>query len=304
MRILITGASGLIGSALVPYLEGAGHTLTRLVRRPPRGPRERPWDPVAGVLDSAVVEAADAVINLAGEDVSAGRWNAARKRSIWDSRVQSTTLLASGIALASPRPQVMITASGIGYYGDRGEELLTEDSQPGTGFMPRLAEAWEAAAEPARATGTRVVAFRLGIVLAAHGGALAKMLKPFRYGAGGPFGNGRAWWTWIALEDVLSATLMALENHGLTGPYNLVAPEPVRNGDFVRALGRVLRRPAVVPAPAFALRALLGEMADEALLASTRAVPRRLLDAGFRHRFPEIEDALRDAFGRPARAAA
>jgi len=304
MRILISGASGLIGSALVPYLEGAGHTLTRLVRRPQRGPRERTWDPAVGVLDPAVLESVDAVINLSGEDLATGRWTAARKRSLWDSRVHSTNLLASAIALATPKPQVMINSSGVGFYGDRGDDVLTEDGAPGTGFLPRLAQAWEAAADPARAAGTRVVAMRMGVVLAAHGGALAKMLVPFRYGAGGRFGNGRAWWTWIALEDVLAATSFALENPALVGPVNLVAPEPLRNVDFVRALGRVLHRPALVPAPAFALRALLGEMADAALLASTRAVPRRLLDAGFRHRFPEIEDALRDALGRPVRAAA
>jgi uncharacterized protein len=304
MRILISGASGFVGTALVPYLEGAGHTVTRLVRRPPRGPRERAWDPAAGVLDSAVLESADAVINLSGEDLAAGRWTASRKRRLWDSRVQSTNLLASAVALASPRPSVMINASGVGYYGDRGEETLTEDSSPGEGFLPRLAHAWEAAAEPARAAGTRVVSFRFGIVLAAHGGALAKMLTPFRFGAGGPFADGRAWWTWIALDDLLAAMAFAFEHSALDGPVNLVAPEPVRNADFVRALARVLHRPAVMPVPAFALRALLGEMADDALLASTRAVPRRLLDAGFRHRFTELEEALRDALGRPARAAA
>jgi hypothetical protein len=304
MRILISGASGLVGSALVPYLEGAGHRVVRLVRRSPLGARERAWDPAHGSLDPAVVEESDVVIHLSGADLASGRWTTARKRALWDSRVQSTSLLATTIALANPRPRLLVVASGVGFYGSRGEEVLDEASPAGRGFLARLATAWEAAADPARAAGTRVVHARTGIVLAAHGGALAKLLVPFRYGVGGPLGNGRAWWTWITLDDVLGTIAFAIEREDLVGPVNVVAPEPIRNGDFVRALGRILRRPAIMPAPAIALRAWFGEMADEALLASTRAIPRRLREAGFRYGYAELEGALRHVLGRPDRVAA
>jgi len=290
-RILITGSSGLVGSALTAALEAAGHRVTRVVRSVPRE-GDVLWSPAAGTLDAGRLEGHDAAVNLAGEPI-AGRWTEARKARILGSRVHGTRLLASALARLSQPPAVLVSASAIGFYGDRGEEALTEASAPGSGFLPRVVQAWEAATEAAEAAGIRVVLLRFGIVLSAKGGALGQMLRPFRLGLGGPVGSGRQFVSWIALDDAVRAVQLALTQGTLAGPANVVSPHPVANVDFARALGRVLRRPVLFRAPAWLIRLVLGEMGRELLLSSTRAVPSRLLAAGFRFRHPELEGALR-----------
>ena len=293
MNILVTGASGLIGPALVGKLSDAGHEVTRLVRSAPNPERrEIPWDPAAARLDAASVEGFDAVVHLAGESIGQGRWTAAKKERILTSRVQGTRLLAETLARLTRPPAVLVSASAIGYYGDRGEEELDEQRPPGSGFLPDVCRQWEAAAEPAGEAGIRVVHPRIGLVLSASGGALAKMLPVFRWGLGGPLGTGRQYVSWITLEDLVRAMDYLIATDSLSGPVNAVAPNPVTNRQFTRALGRALRRPARLPAPAFALRAMLGQMADALLLASTRVRPRRLVDSGFSFGDPQLEEAL------------
>jgi len=294
MRVLVSGASGLIGGALVAALPAAGHACVRLVRHTPRGPGELAWDPAAGSLDRAGLEGVDAVVHLAGEPIAGGRWTAARRERIESSRVRSTALLASALAGLARPPAVMLCASAMGFYGDRGDEFLTEASPPGRGFLGEVAARWEAAAAPAAGAGIRVVHSRFGLVLAAAGGALHEMLPIFRAGLGGPFGNGRQWCSWVTLADTVRALVFAIGTDALRGPFNVVAPEPVRNAEFARALGRVLRRPALLPAPAFALRLVLGRgAADELLLASQRISPVALHAAGFHFADGELEPALR-----------
>jgi len=290
MRVLFSGASGLVGSALVPALERAGHEVRRLVRRAPRGPAEIAWDPAAGSLDPAALAGVDAAINLAGVGI-ASRWTTARRQAIRDSRVRATSLLASTLAALEPRPRVLVSGSASGWYGDRGDEPLDEDAAPGTGFLAETARAWEAAAEPARRAGLRVVHPRLGMVLARRGGALGTLLLPFRLGLGGPVGSGRQWWSWIALDDLAAILVRLLEDEAFAGPVN-VTGHPVRQRDFAATLGRVLRRPALLPTPAVALRLALGGMADELLLASQRMVAGRLDQHGVPRRV-ELEPALR-----------
>ena len=297
MRVVVTGSSGLIGSALISALSGE-HTLTRLVRRTPRAAEAR-WDPDAGTLAPGALDGADAVVHLAGESVASGRWNAARKARIRDSRVKGTALLARAISALSPGPKVFISTSAVGYYGSRGDEVLDERSAPGHGFLADLTREWEAATRPAADAGTRVVTIRLGVVLSSRGGALATMLPSFRLGAGAAMGAGTQYMSWIAIDDVVGAIRHLLLTDAVAGPANLVAPEPVTNADFTRTLGRVLRRPTLLRVPASALRILLGEMADEMLLASTRVRPSRLLDSGYRFRHPALEGALRHVLGRP-----
>lgn len=296
MRLLISGASGLIGSALVRAVP-ADWEVVRLVRTPP-GAGEVRWDPEGGAIDVGAVGAIDAAVHLAGESI-AGRWTEAKKQRIRDSRVKGTRLLARTLAGMSPAPGVLLSASAVGIYGDRGDEVLTEDSPHGTGFLPEVGSAWEEAAQPAAEAGIRVVCMRMGVVLAREGGALARMLPPFRLGLGGSLGGGRQWMSWIALADVTAAMLHLLEAESLSGPVNLTAPNPVTNREFTRTLARVLGRPAFLSVPAFALRLAFGEMADEALLASTRVLPRRLLDSGFTFRHPELEGALRAVLQNP-----
>ena len=304
MRILISGASGFLGSALVPRLEAGGHAVTRLVRHPSTSAGEIAWDPARGGLVASAIEGFDGVVNLSGEAIADRRWSKARKQGLWNSRVESTRLLSETLARLERRPRVLVSMSAVGFYGDRGDEELTEASREGKGFLPQLAGAWEQAAEPARRSGVRVVHPRAGLVLAAHGGALARLLTPFRLGVGGPIGAGRAWWSWIALADAVAALEFALCHESLAGPVNLVAPIPVRNGEFARTLARTLSRPAVLPAPRALLRLMFGEMADEALLASARVLPAKLLAAGYAFRFPRLAEALRDVLGRPAIGAA
>ncbi|MBZ5516532.1 MAG: TIGR01777 family oxidoreductase [Acidobacteriia bacterium] len=299
MNVLISGSRGLIGSALVPYLTARGRTVTRLVRGPAQpGGTEIPWGPTQGKLDPLMLEGHDAVVHLAGENLAAGRWTPKRKAEILASRVKGTRLLAKTLAGLAQPPQVMVCASAIGYYGDRGEEVLTEESPVGKGFLAEVCTAWEAASEPAAEKGIRVVRLRFGVVLSPAGGALAKMLVPFKLGLGGRIGDGRQYMSWIALEDVLGTVLLALTDKSLAGAVNAVAPPAVTNLDFTKTLGRVLTRPTVFPVPAFALRLAFGEMAEETLLASNRVRPAKLLARGFEFRFPELEAALRHMLAR------
>jgi uncharacterized protein (TIGR01777 family) len=293
MNILVTGASGLIGTALGPSLTSRGHEVTRLVRgqSPSEGKSAR-WDPMAGSIDASALAGVDAVVHLAGENI-AERWTAAKKARIRDSRVKGTQLLCETLTRLPSPPKVLVSASAIGYYGDRGEETLTDDSPPGRGFLPEVCRAWEAAAEPARQQGIRVVHLRLGVVLSAAGGALAKMLPLFRLGLGGVLGSGRQYMSWIALDDVVGAIQHAIVTDALQGPTNAVAPNAVTNQEFTKTLGKVLGRPTAIPLPAFGARLMFGEMADELLLASARVQPTKLLASGYQFRYPELEDALR-----------
>jgi len=293
MKIAVTGASGLIGSALVPALEASGYEVVRLVRRAAESPSELAWDPAAGSIDARGLAGVEGVVNLSGATIGR-RWTAARKREILASRVDSTTLLAETLAALEPRPKVLVCAGGIGIYGDRGDEILTEESELGTGFLAEVGAAWEAAAEPAREAGIRVVNFRQGIVLSRKGGALHRLLTPFRLGVGGRVGSGRQWWSWVSIDDLVGAYRFALEGD-LAGPVNLVSPSPATNAQFVKALGRTLHRPTVFPLPAVAVKTLFGEMGDAALLQGQRALPARLLEAGFTFRYSELNAAFERA---------
>jgi uncharacterized protein len=296
LRVAVTGATGLVGSALVPALRAAGHRVDRLSRRPPQpGTTDIQWDPAHGRLDPRALEGVDAVVHLAGESIAALRWTPSVKERIRRSRVDGTRLLAETLGRLARRPQVLVAVSAVGYYGDRGEAPLTEESSPGSGFLADVCRAWEAAADPARAAGIRVVHPRLGVVLAGQGGALPRMALPFRLGVGGVIGSGRQYWSWIEIGDLVRVIELCLALDTLAGPVNAVAPTPVTNRDFTRALGRVLTRPTLVPLPAFAVRLLLGEMGQALLLASARVVPRRLERAGFRFQHPGLEAALRAA---------
>jgi len=290
MRILITGASGMLGSALVAALEGQGHDVVRLVRRTPRSARERQWQP-NGQEDPNAFESADAVVHLAGESIASGRWSAARKTAIRDSRLLGTRTVATSIAAADVPPKVLISASGSHYYGSRGSEVLTETSAPGSGFLSEVCQQWEAETEPARQAGVRVVRLRTTVVLSARGGALGKMLLPFRMGVGGRIGSGEQWFSWIALDDYVRLVIFALQNQ-IEGPVNAAAPNPLTNAEFTRLLGKVLGRPTVFPLPAFAVRLIMGEMGEELLLASQRVQPAAATAAGFSFRFPELHRAL------------
>jgi hypothetical protein len=292
MKILITGASGLIGSKLIPLLSDKGHSVTRLTRsRTQTSPDTAYWDPERGEIESGKLEGQDAVVHLAGESIE-GRWTLEKKRRIEESRVRGTRLLAETLSGLDSKPRVVASASGMGYYGDRGDEVLTEESGPGGGFLARLSIKWEGALRPAADAGIRLVNMRLGIVLAPDGGALSRMLPVFRLGLGGGMGSGRQYWSWIAIDDAISAIYHSLVSDGLRGPVNFTAPGPVPNSEFAEVLGDALARPAIFRVPAFALRLLLGDMADEALLASARAVPSRLLGSGFQFRYPDIKSAL------------
>ena len=301
LRVLVSGARGLIGSAFLPALRARGHEVVALTRRA-TGPGEVGWDPASGRLEAGALEGFDAVVHLAGEPLGA-RWTPARKALIRESRVAGTRLLAGRLAGLERPPRVLVSVSAIGFYGDRGEEPFDESSPPGTGFLATVCRAWEEAATPAAERGIRVVHPRLGLVLTPRGGALARMLPAFRLGLGGPLGDGRAWWSWVALDDVIGVLERSLADSGLAGAVNVVAPASVRAGEFARTLGRVLGRPALLRVPAPALRLLFGEMADGALLASARVRPARLLAGGHAFRFPGLEDALVHLLGRRRPAA-
>jgi uncharacterized protein (TIGR01777 family) len=297
VKVLVSGASGLVGRALVQSLRRQGHQV-RCLRRGSAGGGDVAWDPEVGALDPGALEGLDGVVHLAGENIAAGRWTPTRKARILSSRVQGTGLLAQTLARLAQPPSVLVCASAVGYYGDRGGEELTEASPPGQGFLAQVCRAWEEAAAPARAAGIRAAHLRFGMVLSARGGALSRMLLPFRLGLGGRMGSGKQWMSWICLEDAVRAILHLLEHPDLSGPFNAVSPHPCTNAEFARTLGKVLRRPALFPAPAWALRLALGEMAEELLLSSARALPVRLLESGFRFEHPELEKALRHLLGR------
>ena len=292
MKILISGASGLIGSALKTALSTRGDRVLSLTRRNARNNSEITWDPSSNTLDSAHLTNIDGVIHLAGENIASRRWTSAQKARIRDSRVQGTTLLAQTLATISPPPKVFISASAIGYYGNRDDEILTEDSQPGSGFLPDVSIAWENAAKPA-AAGIRTVHPRIGIVLSPAGGALGKMLLPFKLGLGGIIGSGNQYMSWITLDDLVSLFLFAIDDESISGAINAVSPTPVTNREFTKTLGRVLSRPTIFPLPAFAAKLALGEMADALLLASTRVTSSRLENTNFSFAHPHLEPALR-----------
>ena len=296
--IAITGASGLIGRALLARLRLNGKRVRRLVRTPdPKSPDDIAWDPMRGTLDPRQLEGVEAVIHLAGEPI-AQRWTGARREAIRDSRVRGTELLARTIVSLDRKPEALLSGSAVGFYGDRGDEALDEESTSGTDFLAGVAREWEAATEAATTAGVRVALLRTGIVLSAHGGALERLLPPFRLGVGGPIGTGRQWMSWIALEDHVRAMEHALATVGLHGPVNLVAPNPVMNAEFAATLGRVLGRPAIVPVPAFALELLYGEMARATILAGQRVLPKKLLRSGFHFAHPTLEEALRFELAR------
>jgi hypothetical protein len=297
MKILVSGASGLIGSALIPFLTTGGHEVLRLSRRRNGNPANIYWSPSQGELDPSALEGLDAVIHLAGESIADGRWTDAKKQRILKSRTEGTRLVAETLARLKSPPQCLISASAIGYYGDQGATELDENSPPGDDFLAEVCQQWEAACEPARAAGIRVVNPRIGIVLSSKGGALEKMLMPFQLGLGGVLGNGHQYLSWVAIDDVLAAFLHILATPSLQGPVNLVSPEPLTNAEFTRILGKVLLRPTILPVPAFSLRALMGEMADALLLSSARVFPERLQDSGFEFRYADISAALRHVLG-------
>ncbi len=300
MNILVSGSTGLVGTALAAALNAAGHEVVRLVHSKSRSPSKEliGWDPDANSIDAAGLEGLDAVVHLAGESIASGRWNAVKKARIRDSRVRGTQLLCEALAHTAKPPAMLICASAIGFYGDRGDEVLTESSSGGKGFLADVCRDWEGAAEPARRKGIRVVNLRFGVILSAQGGALAKMLTPFKMGVGGIIGSGRQFMSCIALDDCVAAILHALTTNSLAGPVNVVGPTPVTNHEFTKTLGKVLHRPTIFPMPAFAARLALGEMADELLLCSNRVEPKKLQETGFQFKYPELEAALRHVLGR------
>jgi uncharacterized protein (TIGR01777 family) len=298
LDVLVSGSSGLIGSALVPALENIGHRVRRLTRSGGSSEDAVRWDPSAGTIDAASLEGIDAVVHLAGENVAQGRWTSTKKVRIRDSRVKGTRLLAETIAKLPTPPKVMVSASASGYYGDRGNELLTEESAPGNNFLAGVCQEWEAAADPAREAGVRVVHPRFGIVLSAEGGALAVTLPIFKLGGGGRIGSGRQYWSWISIDDVAGAILHALTTDSLSGPVNVTVPNPPTNAEYTKTLGHVLGRPTIFPLPAPAARLALGEVADELLLASQRIEPAKLKETGYEYRYPELEGAFRHVLGR------
>ncbi len=299
MKVLITGASGLVGTDLQAFLTTGGHEVFSLSRKPSSEEDKRfHWDPASGEIEKDKLEGFDAVVHLAGENIAGGRWTEEKKQKIRDSRVKGTQLLCETLASLNQPPKVLVSASAIGYYGDRGDEEMTEESDPGSGFLCGICKDWEAATSPASDKGIRVVHARIGVILTPKGGALAKMLFPFKMGAGGKIGSGKQYMSWIGLDDVVAAFHHAVVNESVQGPVNLVSPNPVTNLEFTKTLGKVLARPTFMPMPSFGARLAFGEMADELLLASTKVKPVRLLESGYEFRHPELEDALRYLLGK------
>ncbi len=293
MRILISGASGLVGTALCAYLQARGHSPVPLSRT--RDEAQPWWDIRTGEISWGSNPDYDVVIHLAGENISSGRWTTRKKERIRMSRASGTTLLAQSLAEKEHKPTLFISGSAVGFYGDRGDEKLTEQSRSGSGFLAQVCQEWEAACSPAITAGIRTVNIRLGMVLSPNGGALQQMLLPFKLGLGGPMGNGRQFMSWIYIEDLCRAIEHIIQERTLQGAVNLVSPEAVRNKEFTTTLGRVIGRPTVLPAPPFALRLLLGEMADALLLSSTRAVPQKLLESGFTFTHPDLYESLQQS---------
>jgi len=298
MKILVTGSTGLVGTALTRELQRAGHTVCRLVRpgTSPQALGSAPgfdvnWNPVTGELGGAAV-GADAVVNLAGASIADGRWTPQRKELLRTSRTDTTCALVAALAKMAARPRVLVSASATGYYGNRSDEVLTEDSRPGTDFLSEIAKDWEAEAIKAEALGIRVVRARFGVILAQHGGALPQMMRPFQFGVGGRIGAGRQWMSWISLDDTVAILRLALENEHIRGPINVVSPQPVTNAEFTEVLATALHRPALFPAPAFVLRLILGEMADALLLSSQRVFPAQLQKFNYVFLHPDLRPAL------------
>jgi uncharacterized protein len=299
VKVVVSGASGLIGAALVARLDAGGHETVRLVRSEPRRPTDVLWDPNTGTLDATALEGADAIVNFNGVSIGARRWTDRQKRQIVDSRVSSSRLLADAIARRGERWPVFVSASAVGYYGDRGDEILTEESSGADDFLAGVCRQWEAACQPAADAGARTVCLRSGVVLSRDGGLLPRLALPFRMGLGGRLGSGRQWMSWVTLDDAVSAIEHVLGDDGIVGPVNVVAPEPVTNATFTTTLGRVLHRPAVLPTPMPALRAVYGhELVQALMLASQRAVPARLEASGFTFAHGTIADGLTAALGR------
>lgn len=293
MRIAVSGASGLVGRALSKRLEADGHEVLPLVRNQ-AGEGEIYWNTKSGRIDSKMLEGVDAVVHLAGESIAEGRWNAAKKQRIHDSRVEGTKLISETLAGLVNKPKVFVCASAIGFYGDGRSAELDESSSAGDGFLADVCKAWESACEPAVQAGIRTVNARFGVILSPNGGALSKMLTPFKFGGGGIVGNGRQVWSWISLDDTIGALVHAIENENVQGPLNVTAPYASTNAEFTKALGHVLGRPTLIPLPAFAARLVLGEMADALLLASARVVPSKLVETGYQFKHEHLEPALRD----------
>lgn len=293
MRILISGASGLVGSALASSLASDGHEVLRLVRtKTQESEGEVFWDISAGILDSSQFSRIDVVVHLSGENIAAGRWSKKQKDRILRSRVDSTRLIAETLATCAQRPKVLVVASAVGFYGNTGDATVDENASLGTGFLASVCEAWEDAAEAARHVGIRVVHARFGMILSKNAGALKKMLPLFRLGLGGRIADGKQWMSWIHIEDVVSAIKHCIEQGCLTGPVNFCSPNPVTNSEFTKALSQVLNRPAIFPVPAFILKLALGKMAEELLLSSTRAMPKKLLETSYKFRYSHIREAL------------
>jgi uncharacterized protein (TIGR01777 family) len=303
MRILVSGSTGFVGTALVETLERQGHSIARLARpgttrNSAAGTRAQAvaWDPVAGHFDAAGAEGAEALVHLAGASIAGGRWNASRKELLRTSRIDATRHLLGAIAQLQRPPRVIVAASAIGYYGNRGDETLTEASAPGDDFLAGACREWESETARGAEFGARVVSLRFGIILAAHGGALAQMALPFKLGAGGRLGNGRQWMSWLTLQETVNIVQFALANSVLAGPVNAVTPNPIRNSEFTNVLAKTLHRPALFPAPAFALRLALGEMADALLLVSQKVNPLKLVDSGYKFIQPSLASALGEVF--------
>ena len=292
VKILVTGSSGLIGSALVRSLRADGHDVIRLVRREPTAADERRWDPPSHTLDPTVLDSADAVVHLAGAGIGDKRWSEDYKQEVLRSRIDGTTTIATAIAQCTSPPKVLISASAVGWYGETGDEAVDESAPSGQGYLADVVRRWEAATAPAEAADVRVVHARSGVVLSADGGALGKVLPLFKLGLGGRLGSGQQWMSWIAIADQITALRFLLERSDLSGPVNLTAPEPARNRDYTKAIGRAVRRPALAVVPAAALRLALGEFADEGVLVSQRVLPARLEDAGFNFTYADIDAAL------------
>ena len=295
-KIVVSGASGLIGSALVPELERAGHRVVRLVRRDTRNSGEMRWSPSAHLFDERLISDVDVIVNLAGETIGR-RWSDTRRRRIRDSRVAGTDAIVTAIQKMSKHPITLINASAVGYYGNRGNDTLDEAQPVGRGFLADICKQWESAAKPATRYGARVVMIRLGIVLSPNGGVLDRMMLPFKLGVGGRLGSGKQWMSWIAIDDLVRAVSWIIDHPEISGPVNMVSPNPVTNAEFTKTLGTALHRPAILPMPAPALRAIFGAMADETLLASQRAYPFVLQGAGFEFQTPTLDEALRKSLG-------
>ena len=292
-KVLISGASGLLGSALSAYLSDEGHTVFKLVRREPKSDNEFFWNPMTGKMDLKYLEGFDSIVNFSGKNIGLGRWTKKSKKVIFDSRISSTTLLAESISKLENRPESFLSSSAVGYYGKTGNELVNEGVDPGKGFLSGLCVEWEKATMPAVKAGVRVIQLRNGVVLSTKGGALSKMLTPFKLGIGGRLGSGRQYFSWILIDDYVRALYHLMTYENIQSPVNIVSPEAVTNREFTKILAKVLNRPAIIPVPAFVLKTMLGQVAEEILLSGTRAFPQLLMGSGFEFKYPELEDALK-----------